>query len=176
MFLKLWKPCYKGAIFEKDKEKSGLECFICFDVNTCNSEILKLNNQRYYSKKCKCNGLIHKKCLDYWYEKTQKCPICRYYITPNVPLIIKIKIHALNSIKYIFMCFDSAIIIARFVLFVLIIYIYFFAIQIYLYIILKKSIHYDYDVYESNNFNDKLVSLYLLDKNMNFITPLNGSL
>lgn len=72
------------------------ECFICYELST---EIepfpISLKYQLNYNKICKCDGWIHKKCLDIWYEKQKKCPICRlqihermntvYTVVSNIP-------------------------------------------------------------------------------------------
>ena len=48
-------------------------CFICYE----NKNLITLKTQQFYYKICTCNGLIHKICLDKWYDNKQECPICR---------------------------------------------------------------------------------------------------
>ena len=48
-------------------------CFICYE----NKNLINLKTQQFYYKICTCNGLIHKICLDKWYDNKQECPICR---------------------------------------------------------------------------------------------------
>lgn len=57
------------------------ECFICLQ-NKCDygSQIIKLNSGIFYYKSCLCDGYIHKTCLDIWYDRSHKCPICRNFI------------------------------------------------------------------------------------------------
>ena len=57
------------------------ECFICYELSTdFESYPISLNCQINYNKLCGCDGWIHKQCLDIWYKKQQKCPICRLEI------------------------------------------------------------------------------------------------
>ena len=60
------------------------ECFICYDItDDFKLKPVCLKTQSYYNKRCKCDGWIHKDCLDKWYQKQNKCPICRAAITKN---------------------------------------------------------------------------------------------
>jgi hypothetical protein len=66
-------------IFENKKNEDI--CFICYEIKSENeNKPLKLNSQEYYIKRCNCDGWIHKKCLDKWYDKSKQCPICRIYM------------------------------------------------------------------------------------------------
>ena len=68
---------------EIDKELNGeidketRECFVCFEIQFDNNDIISLKNQTDYYKFCKCDGYIHVNCLNLWYEKNPECPICR---------------------------------------------------------------------------------------------------
>ena len=53
------------------------ECFVCFEIQFDNNDIISLKNQTNYYKFCKCDGYIHVNCLNLWYEKNPECPICR---------------------------------------------------------------------------------------------------
>lgn len=58
------------------------ECFVCYEITTnLESQPTSLRLQTKYYKKCNCNGWIHKNCLDIWYNKEKKCPICRNIMT-----------------------------------------------------------------------------------------------
>lgn len=60
------------------------ECFICYDItDDFKLKPISLKTQSYYNKRCTCDGWIHKDCLDKWYQKQNKCPICRLEITKN---------------------------------------------------------------------------------------------
>lgn len=66
---------------KKEKKISYNFCFICYEINIPDErKPMKLKTQKYYIKDCSCDGLIHKYCLDIWYSKTKKCPICREHI------------------------------------------------------------------------------------------------
>ena len=67
---------------EKEKEKST-ECFICYEDLNDIEPIIKLNNNSFYLKSCNCDGFIHKKCLDMWFNSKTKCPICRFTMSKN---------------------------------------------------------------------------------------------
>lgn len=75
------------------------ECFVCYEILN-NEKPIKLNSQVYYIKKCGCDGFIHKKCIDLWFSKNNKCPICRdiMYIKSDVTLIVN------NGGKILFAC------------------------------------------------------------------------
>lgn len=60
------------------------ECFICYEVNS--DYPFQLNTQTLYNKRCNCQGYIHKKCLDMWYESKHSCPICRNNISKNISI------------------------------------------------------------------------------------------
>jgi len=57
----------------KNKEEKN-DCFICFENE---NKLLKLKIQKFYKKKCNCDGWIHEDCLHKWYDNCQECPICR---------------------------------------------------------------------------------------------------
>lgn len=71
------------------KTRKPDECFICYEVMNYKKPI-RLKNNCYYLKKCTCDGSIHKKCLDYWYNIKNTCPICRITIVKNSDIMIKI--------------------------------------------------------------------------------------
>lgn len=56
------------------------ECFICME-NSTDGELIQLKNInnyiKNYTKNCKCNSLIHLKCLNNWIDIKSVCPICR---------------------------------------------------------------------------------------------------
>jgi hypothetical protein len=67
-----------------EEEYNVQECFICYDINDdFKLNPISLKTQGYYNKQCKCDGWIHKDCLDLWYIKQHKCPICRQQISKN---------------------------------------------------------------------------------------------
>ena len=53
--------------------KSG-ECFICMhDDNVCT----RLADQKIYVTNCKCDGWVHTRCNEQWFELNGSCSICR---------------------------------------------------------------------------------------------------
>ena len=77
---------------EIEDSKIG-DCFVCYEFKIENEEIpINLKQQCYYLKICACNGWIHTTCLHTWCLKTNKCPMCRTYMTKInkfVSIIIK---------------------------------------------------------------------------------------
>jgi hypothetical protein len=57
----------------KNKEDKN-DCFICFENE---NKLLKLKTQKFYKKKCYCDGWIHEHCLHKWFDSCNECPICR---------------------------------------------------------------------------------------------------
>lgn len=56
-------------------------CFICYDFISDNENTtIRLKFQNIYTKVCCCDGWIHNNCLNLWYKKCKKCPICRINI------------------------------------------------------------------------------------------------
>jgi len=74
---------YESEIEEIDEEiakeidEEPVSCFICFEFQFDNNDIISLKNQTDYYKFCECDGYIHANCLNLWYEKNPECPICR---------------------------------------------------------------------------------------------------
>jgi hypothetical protein len=52
-------------------------CFVCLEVEDQfeNEYCITLHNSLYI-KVCKCNGWIHKSCLNIWYNQNKQCPVC----------------------------------------------------------------------------------------------------
>ena len=82
------------------------ECFICYEIKTeLDIYPISLKSQEKYNKSCGCDGWIHNQCLDIWYKKQKKCPVCRLeiYEKPNdVGVVINVVPYS-NRI-YIFAC------------------------------------------------------------------------
>ena len=52
------------------------DCLICLEINDKSDNIcIKIQNH-IYVKSCLCDGWVHEYCLDIWYIKNKKCPIC----------------------------------------------------------------------------------------------------
>lgn len=62
-------------------EEKENECIICLEIkDKTETDCIKLNNE-VYNKECLCDGWIHYYCLDIWYIKNHKCPICLTIMT-----------------------------------------------------------------------------------------------
>ena len=62
-------------VYNDDYENEKTICFICYEIKY--EQTITLNLQNDYIKNCYCNGWIHDTCLNKWYDKSSKCPICR---------------------------------------------------------------------------------------------------
>jgi len=68
----------EDSIEEKDND-----CLICLEIkDKTETDCIKLRNDLYI-KACLCDGWIHYYCLDIWYIKNHKCPICLILMTKN---------------------------------------------------------------------------------------------
>jgi hypothetical protein len=91
----------------ENENENLIECFVCYEFKTERREKpIKLYGQNYYVKHCVCDGFIHKKCLDKWFEQNGTCPICRNNIYENNNLIHSI----VNYKKYGYIIYASLII------------------------------------------------------------------
>lgn len=114
------------------------DCFICYELRTeTEPYTISLKTQTIYNKQCGCDGWIHKQCLDKWYKKQKKCPICRLeirIIVNNQSAIVNVSSYS-NSIYY-FVCkslYKTSITILYFFLF-------YSAIEIYITMSLSRHI------------------------------------
>jgi len=85
------------------------ECLICLEIiDNTNKNCIKLQNM-FYDKVCLCDGWIHHCCLDNWYTKNEKCPICLCNMMKNDIDIISqnrdTKTSLFVNTKYIFLLF-----------------------------------------------------------------------
>ena len=91
------------------------DCLICLEINDNSDNIcIRIQNQ-FYTKECLCDGWIHEYCLDIWYVKNNKCPIClstmnkNQIIEPNIiipeqpPLTIFNRNNFILLIKFAFL-------------------------------------------------------------------------
>lgn len=124
------------------------QCFICFEIKCPNGNYpIKLNSKLYYYKKCSCDGFIHKFCLDIWYNKSSRCPICRDIIEKRTQFT-KLLLYNGTNILFIYLNIKNNIgIIFRYFF---IIFLFFEIIKFYLIIIDKN--YFLYDELEYNNY------------------------
>jgi hypothetical protein len=81
---------YNVDLNEKSINNEKIECFICYETIIDDLQPIKLNSNNYYIKKCNCNGFIHKNCLDIWYSKNKKCPVCREFMCDNTIMSVSL--------------------------------------------------------------------------------------
>jgi hypothetical protein len=95
------------------------DCFFCLDI-IVDSEIEKthLKYNKYYIKTCQCDGYIHNECLEKWYNKHKKCPICRNIVFEKKELFIE-NIENINILtNYLYIKKKLFIIITQIILFI----------------------------------------------------------
>jgi len=131
------------------------DCFICYEIKLDDGPItIQLNTQKDYYKKCLCNGWVHQKCLYKWYDKSNKCPICRITIRKKQP------INSLIFIPYNFYAFWTVYTLRNInrtvQLCILLLFIYYSSFA-YIKITDKRQIYRYYDDYNDyhkyNNYN-----------------------
>jgi hypothetical protein len=93
------QPIY--SYFDEPKE-----CFICYEDKTeLDSCPISLKTQEKYNKSCGCDGWIHNQCLDIWYKKQKKCPICRVIICERKNLVdAVVNVVPYSNQVYLFVC------------------------------------------------------------------------
>lgn len=139
-------------------------CLICHDKAYLQKHI-KLNSNKYYFKKCKCDGYIHKNCLDKWLTLNMSCPYCRKEIELNNSLFKKIIILYYNCAYKIYVYYLINIIkIQGFAFFIF--WVYFIYNFYYMFIFFDSNNIYE-NPYETNNKLDKYTS------NMNYYNFTN---
>jgi hypothetical protein len=59
------------------------DCLICLEINDDSDNICIRIQNMFYTKDCLCDGWVHEYCLDVWYVKNKKCPICLSNMNKN---------------------------------------------------------------------------------------------
>ena len=90
------------------------DCLICLEINDSSDNICIRIENKIYTKECLCDGWVHEYCLDIWYVKNTKCPIClsnmikNELIEPNIIIHQEPRVGILNRnnfcliVKFIF--------------------------------------------------------------------------
>jgi hypothetical protein len=131
-------------------------CFICFEVLCENVKPIKLNSKIYYLKKCNCEGLIHKKCIDEWYNISNSCPLCRNTLVKNTSFISKkLDTSSYFIIFYFFYFFYLKNLIKIKKLFFIIFFIYFTS-EFYFICLNRNYLNYYYQN-KYRNFNENYI-------------------
>lgn len=131
---------------ELTKEEN--ECFICYELSVENeTKPIELFKQTDYIKMCVCNGWIHKKCLQYWYETSGNCPICRKRIEKKPSIVESLKQNTIFMVFPLFIVRNTYRLSRFLTLFAL----FYYTIDFYLNILHSKNT-YDHSciIYESS--------------------------
>jgi hypothetical protein len=73
------------------------DCLICLEINDKSDNVcIKIQNQ-IYVKSCLCDGWVHEYCLDVWYIKNKKCPICLSNMHKKQLVVTNVIIHEQHS-------------------------------------------------------------------------------
>ncbi len=121
-----------------DMYNKSQECFICYDIiDDITLKPISLKTQSFYTKLCKCDGWIHKNCLDTWYKKQNKCPVCRATISKNDS-----RINIITVIIQYSKAFDTrlTLILSRISKMTMYILLFYISIEYYLYCVTKKNL------------------------------------
>ena len=66
----------QSKVYDNSDNSEKNECLICLEINGSDDNIcIRIENQ-FYIKECSCDGWVHEYCLNIWYIKNNKCPIC----------------------------------------------------------------------------------------------------
>lgn len=153
----------------EDEVYEPQDCFVCFQIENYDElKPISLKNQHLFIKNCSCNGQIHNKCLEIWFKKNMKCPICRAEVKEriqikNILLIISFKTNIVY-LKFIKILKTLARISTLFMIFYTSIqYIYF----VYLINHLNRGIYqnYSYIPYSGFDFSDNQIIKNITENN-----------
>ncbi len=76
-----YNPIEDNLIIDNTSIKDVEECFICLEkITTTGEKPFKYKNCCKYIKQCKCDGWIHGTCIEVWFNRNLKCPICKCVI------------------------------------------------------------------------------------------------
>lgn len=152
MLFRTFEPYYNDDI-ELYNETNF--CFICYEFLYENEKPFKLNSKIYYLKNCMCEGFIHKKCIETWYNINKSCPICRNPIFKNEKFLIILYFYSFFYLK-------NVIKIKKILLFLCFLY---FNLEIYL---LLLNIKYSYSQSEYSNINENYEFDDIIVKNVSY--------
>jgi hypothetical protein len=157
MIFRTFEPYYNDEIIIYENKM----CFICYEIETEKGEqIINLNSQELYIKICNCKGLVHNKCLDKWYEKSSKCPICRLTLNkkPNYILILKNTNYYYYYLVVLLYFYKN---IYKFFKIISIIFFFYYSIEFYIILLNKNYYNNSYNSYNKYDYNYNNKSLML---------------
>ena len=66
-----------GSVIQNMLTPTDVPCSICQDVINGGDEVRRLNH---------CHHIFHRNCIDTWYQRNVRCPVCRHDIrTTSIP-------------------------------------------------------------------------------------------
>ena len=148
MIFRTFEPYYNDEITIYENKM----CFICYEIETEKGEqIINLNSQELYIKNCNCKGLVHNKCLDKWYEKSNKCPICRVTLNKKTNYIVILKNTNYYYVVTLVYFYKN---IYKFLKIISIIFFFYYSIEFYIILLNKNYYDNSYNKYDYN-YNNK---------------------
>lgn len=130
-------------------------CLICWSPSKQNDPIKHMKDFSYIFSLCKCNMLIHSKCLHQWIKHTASCPICRKTVMVHVEYNSDKYIRLLSYYVFVFNCTNSFVrfttILSLFNLFTLCLYNLYLMYYIKIYIINQFNYNFGFG-YEYNYY------------------------
>jgi hypothetical protein len=79
MYFPIGNHYFDDSSYKHDNNNVKIEnndCLICLEINDTSDNICIRIENIFYTKECLCDGWVHEYCLDIWYVKNNKCPIC----------------------------------------------------------------------------------------------------
>jgi hypothetical protein len=157
MIFQTFDPYYNDEIIIYENKM----CFICYEIETEKGEkIINLNSQELYIRICSCKGLVHNKCLDKWYEKSNKCPICRITLNKKKDYIIIFKNINYYYYYYVVMLVYFYKNIYKFLKFISIILFFYYGIEFYIILLNKNYYNNRYSKYNYNYNNNNTALIF----------------
>ena len=143
MLFRTFDPYYNDEVTIYKNE----DCFICYENERDKKfKIIKLKLQNDYEKLCNCDGWVHIECLNKWYDRSNKCPICRIKINKKITYYVYI----LDELSYYYFmfCYNTLNYPYRVLQFFATVMLIYYAYEYY------KIIFHKFEQYRNNNMNN----------------------
>ena len=144
MIFRTYDPYYDDLVINYEVNI----CFICYEHLCENMKPIKLNSKIYYLKNCNCDGFIHKKCIDTWYNINSSCPVCRTAIVKNTNFISKILATNTYFVIFYFFYLKNFIKIKKYIIILVSIY---FTTELYFTLLNSNFLHHYQNLYNFQN-------------------------
>ncbi len=104
----MYDPYDLRNLHENKAELEVKECFICLET-VDDDATTRLSYEACCSNWCDCDGWVHTKCLNKWYNINSACPICRFRYKMSSKkkrqMIISFRILCVVYILYLYISF-----------------------------------------------------------------------